>query len=87
MLIGVPLQISKIQQTPFALDALVMFQHALAGTIPGAVNAQGLLSVLSFSELFELCAECAVQLNKAVFTAFAHGFALGPAGGSFAWDR
>jgi len=61
-----------------------MLQHTLAGTVPGTVNPQGSLTVLLFSDLFELFAECFVQLKKAVFTALTHGFTLGHAGRALA---
>jgi len=46
---GFPFQVRKIQQPAFTLDVLKMFQHALAGKIPGTVDTKGALTIFKFT--------------------------------------
>ena len=74
--VGVPLQVCEIQQAPLALDALVVIQHALAGTVPCRVGAQCLLPPLLFRDSFDFFAEPGVQFQKPLLALFPHGLAL-----------
>ena len=71
--IGVPFQIGEIQDALLAFDALIMFEQALTGAVPGEVQRKCREACELIVGVLYFVAECLVEFQKTRSTCTAKG--------------